>query len=112
MVAATMGVLIQDLPRGHLAAPWVPFFLAFSAIVTLGCIAGMWKMEKWSVFAYACWATLGTVVEIAARGAFSSTPLIVRVVVVAVSFYFICGRNAKHVESGSREDCPPGPHTT
>ena len=41
MVVGTVGVLIQDLPRGHFAAPWVPLYLALSGIITLGCAAGM-----------------------------------------------------------------------
>ena len=98
MVAGTLGVLIQDLPRGHFAASWTPFYLACSAVVTLACAVGMWKMKKCSVYTYACWAALGTVVGIAMLGMFNLTALVVSVVVVAVSFYFICGRGGGHAE--------------
>src|SRR5450759_2721818 len=107
IVAGTMGVLVQDLPRGHLVAPWVPFYLAFSAVVTLGCMVGMWQMKKWSVYAYACWVTLGTVVGTALLGVFNLTALIVRVVVAAVSCYFICGRNDRHAEPGATPNGGP-----
>jgi uncharacterized membrane protein (DUF2068 family) len=109
MVAGTLGVLIQDLPRGHFAASWIPFYLACSAVITLACAVGMWRMKKWSVYTYACWAALGTVVEIAMLGMFNLTALVVRVAVVAVSFYFICGRDGGHAEPSA----PPngGPAT-
>jgi len=101
MVVATLGVLIQDLPRGHFAASWMPFYLACSAVATLASAVGMWKMKKWSVYTYAAWAVLSTVVGIARLGMFNLTALVVRVVVVAVSFYFICGRNGGHAEPGA-----------
>ena len=91
-------MLVEDLPRAHLVAPWVPFFLVVSAIVTLGCVVAMWRMHKWSVFAYACWAALGTLVVIAFLGIFNLHALVVRVVVIAVSFYFICGPNVRRAE--------------
>jgi hypothetical protein len=98
MVAGTLGVLIQDLPRGHFGALWIPFYLGCSAVVTLACAVGMWRMKKWSVYTYACWAALGTGVGIAMLGVFNLTALLVRVAVVAVSFYFICGRDGGHAE--------------
>jgi hypothetical protein len=55
-------------------------------------------MEKWGVYLYACWAALGTVVGIAMLGVFNLTALLVRIVVTAVSFYFICWRNRGHPE--------------
>ena len=107
MVVGTLGVLIQDLPRAHFAASWMPFYLACSAVVTLASAVGMWKMKKWSVHTYAGWAALSTVVGIAMLGMFNLTALVVRVVVVAVSFYFICGRDGGHAEPGAAPNGGP-----
>jgi hypothetical protein len=101
MVVGIGAVLIQQLPSGRFVAPWFPFFLALSAIITLGCVVGMWMMKRWSVYLYAGWVTLGIILGITLLGIFSLPALMVRVVVIAVSFYFICcGRN-KHAERGA-----------
>lgn len=98
MVLASGSALVTALSDSHRVPSWYPVFLGFSGIVTLICTVGMWKMTKWSVYAYACWATLGTVLAIAVLGVFNLTAVLVRVGVVAVSFYFICYRPGRPAE--------------
>lgn len=96
--AGALSVLIRDIPRGHFAASWIPFYLACSSVITIVCAVGMWKMKKWSVYTYACWAALGSVVGITMLGMFNLNALIVRLVIVIFSFYCICVRYGRHAE--------------
>ncbi|MCX6927523.1 MAG: hypothetical protein NT154_30600, partial [Verrucomicrobia bacterium] len=106
MALGTIGLLVRDLPRGDLAVG-LRLFLLTSAAVTMGCAVGMWRMRRLSVYLYACWVALVTLLGIAWLGVFNSSALFVRVAVVAVSFYFICARTCSKAEPGAPPNCGP-----
>jgi uncharacterized membrane protein (DUF2068 family) len=108
MVVATVSFLVQDLPRGHFVPPWVPVYLLLSGVITLGCAAGMWMMRRWSVYLYAFLVAQAAILGFALFGIFSLRGLAARVLVVMVSFYFICGRSNRQAEQECEVGSAPG----
>lgn len=41
---------------------WYPPYLAFSAVVGLACMIGLWKMKKWAAFLYTGFMILNQIV--------------------------------------------------
>jgi hypothetical protein len=56
------------------------------------------RISSLSVYLYACWVAMWTLVGIAWLGVFNLRALFVRVVVVAVSYYFICARTCSKAD--------------
>jgi hypothetical protein len=100
LVVATLGFFVQDLPRIHFVQRWVAPYLVLSALLTLGCAAGMWMMRKWSVYLYGCLVAQAAILGYGLFGFYSLLGLSVRVLLVAVSFYYICGRSNSRAEPG------------
>jgi len=107
LVVATLGFFVQDLPRIHFVQRWVPPYLVLSALLTLGCAAGMWMMRKWSVYLYAFLVAQAAILGYALFGFFSLFGLSVRVLLVGVSFYYICGRSYRQAELGASPNGGP-----
>jgi hypothetical protein len=100
LVVATLGFFVQDLPRIHFAQRWILPYLVLSALLTLGSAAGMWMMRKWGVYLYACLVAQAAIFGYAFLGFVSPFGFSVRVLLVAVSFYYICGRSNSRAEPG------------
>ncbi len=107
IIVATLGFVVHDLPRIHFVQRWVTPYLVLSALLTLGCAAGMWMMRKWSVYLYAFLVAQADILGYALFGFFSLFGLSVRVVLVAVSFYYICGRSYRQAELGTAPNGGP-----
>ena len=67
---------------------WYPPYLAFSAVVGLVCMIGLWKMMKWSVFAYAALVVLNQVV-LFSMGVWSIFALLIPAIVLAIGFTYL-----------------------
>jgi len=88
-----LGGFVRGMVALHVIPPLLSMFIVtFAPVMTLGCAVGMWKMRSWSVYLYACWATLRNILLFACLGVFSLSAVSVEVLVIVVSFYCICGR--------------------
>jgi hypothetical protein len=67
---------------------WYPPYLAFSAVVGLVCMIGLWKMMKWSVFAYTAFVVLNQVV-LFSMGVWSIFALVIPAIVIAIGFAYL-----------------------
>jgi hypothetical protein len=67
---------------------WYPPYLAVSAVVGLICMIGLWKMMKWSVFAYTAFVILNQCV-LMAMGVWTILALIIPAVVIAIGFAYL-----------------------
>ena len=67
---------------------WYPPALAFSAVVGLICMVGLWQMRRWAVFTYAAFCVLNQIVLIS-MGVWSPFALILPGIVVAISFSYL-----------------------
>jgi hypothetical protein len=67
---------------------WYPPYLAFSAVVGLVCTIGLWKMMKWSVFAYTAFAILNQCV-LMAMGAWNIFALLIPAIVIVIGFMYL-----------------------
>lgn len=67
---------------------WYPNYLGLSALIGLVCLAGMWHMKKWAVFAYTVFAVLNQILIYAILGIgwWNITGLIASAIVIAVAF--------------------------
>ncbi len=64
---------------------WYPPYLAFSAVVGLVCMIGLWMMKKWSIVTYTAFVGINQVVLIA-MGAWNIFALIIPGIVIAIGF--------------------------
>ena len=64
---------------------WYPPYLAFSAMVGLVCMIGLWMMKKWSIVAYTIFVAINQVVLIA-MGVWNLFALIIPGIVIAIGF--------------------------
>jgi hypothetical protein len=97
-----LGGFVRELIKHPVMPPWLfLFYVAFAPAMKLGCAVGMWKMRRWSVYVYACWLALSTILLLAWLGVFSPVALIIQILVVAVSFFFICWPCTRHVEQSA-----------
>ncbi len=67
---------------------WYPPYLAFSAVVGLVCMIGLWKMLKWSVFAYTAFVILNQCV-LMAMGAWNFFALLIPAIVIVIAFMYL-----------------------
>lgn len=67
---------------------WYPPYLAFSAVVGLVCMIGLWKMMKWSVFAYTAFVVLNQIV-LMAMGVWNIFALLIPAIVIAIGFTYL-----------------------
>ena len=81
--ALSIPLVFSDLARA--VGSWYPPFLAFSALVGLVCMIGLWKMKKWAVFAYTAFVVLNQVILIA-MGLWTVFALIIPGIVIAIGF--------------------------
>ena len=64
---------------------WYPPYLAFSAIVVLVCIVGMWKMKKWSIILYATFVGINQIV-LMAIGVWNVMAILLPAIIIAIGF--------------------------
>jgi len=60
---------------------WYPPYLAFSAVVGLGCMFGLWMMKKWAAYTYTALVALNQVVLLA-MGVWNIWALVIPVIVI------------------------------
>ncbi|MEM2956565.1 MAG: hypothetical protein QW041_03280 [Candidatus Pacearchaeota archaeon] len=65
---------------------WYPPYLAFSAVVGLACMIGLWMMKKWSVIVYTIFVAINQVVLIA-MGMWNVFALIIPAIVIGIGFW-------------------------
>lgn len=105
VVIGTLIAAYTVLPKAHLVRSWFPPLFILSVLVTIACAVGMWLMRKWSVYLYAGW-TLGMTLVGLSIGVFSLPALLIRLVVIAVAFYYICWRSMAKLSDGSNATAP------
>ncbi len=76
-------MIFTDIARN--IGAWYPPFLAFSAVVGFICMVGLWKMRKWSVFAYTGFCLVNQVVLLA-MGHWSIFALLLPGIAIAIMF--------------------------
>jgi hypothetical protein len=84
--AFTIPLIFSDAARG--IGAWYPPYLAFSAVVGLVCMIGLWKMMKWSVFAYTAFVILNQCV-LMAMGAWNILALLIPAIVIVIAFMYL-----------------------
>jgi len=62
---------------------WYPPYLAFSALVGLACMIGLWQMRKWAVYVYAAFCVVNQLVLLK-MGVWNIFALLIPAIVVAV----------------------------
>jgi len=80
---ATVPLVFSDIAKQ--IGPWYPPYLAFSAVVGLVCMIGLWMMKKWSIIAYTAFFCINQVVLLA-FGVWSIFALIIPGIVIAIGF--------------------------
>lgn len=81
--ALTLPLIFSDMARG--IGAWYPPYLGFSAVAGLICMVGMWKMKKWSVFAYTALVIVNQVV-LFTMGVWNPFALLIPAIVIAIAF--------------------------
>ena len=84
--ALTIPLIFSDAARS--LGAWYPPYLAFSAVVGLVCMIGLWKMLKWSVFAYTAFVVLNQCV-LMAMGAWNIVALLIPAIVIVIGFMYL-----------------------
>ena len=79
----TIPLIFTDIARN--IGAWYPPYLAFSAVVGLSCMIGLWKMRRWAVFTYAGFAVLNQVVMLT-MGIWNVFALLIPGIVIAIGF--------------------------
>ena len=64
---------------------WYPPLVAFSVVVGLVCMIGIWKMRKWGVYAYTAFFVVNQVVLLA-TGLWSISALAIPGIFIAIMF--------------------------
>jgi hypothetical protein len=89
----TLGAAVRMVAKLHVVPPMLSMFIVtFAPVITLGCAVGIWMMRSWSVYLFAGWVTVQDLLLFACLGVFSLSALIVQLLVIVVSFYYICRR--------------------
>ena len=95
-----LGGFVRGVVKLHVIPPLLSMFIVtFAPVITLGCSVGVWMMRSWSVYLYACWAALRNILLFACLGVFSLPAVSVEILVIVVSFYYICGRRSNKCQS-------------
>lgn len=79
----TIPLIFSDISKN--IGAWYPPYLAFSAVVGLFCMIGLWMMKKWSIIAYTGFVGVNQVVLIA-MGVWNIFALIIPGIVIAIGF--------------------------
>ena len=82
-VLATVPLVFSDMSKQ--IGTWYPPYLAFSAVVGLVCMIGLWMMKKWSIVTYTIFFAMNQAVLLA-FGVWSIFALIIPGIVIAVAF--------------------------
>ena len=64
---------------------WYPPYLAFSSLVGLVCMVGLWKMRRWAVFTYTAFVALNQIV-LFAMGIWNILALLIPGIFIGVIF--------------------------
>ncbi|MCK4401387.1 hypothetical protein KAW08_03680 [bacterium] len=64
---------------------WYPPYLAFSYVIGLVCMVGLWMMKKWGIVLYTASFALGQIVLLA-TGIWNIGTLIIPLIVIAIGF--------------------------
>jgi hypothetical protein len=87
------GLMIIVLPfifakLDRMIGGWYPPYLAFSSIVGLACMIGLWKMKKWAAYTYTAMTVLNQIVMLA-MGVWNVFALLVPAIVIAIALYHV-----------------------
>ena len=75
-------------PVARQIGSWYPPYLAFSAAAGFICMVGLWKMRKWSVYAYTGFTALSQLVFLT-MGVWTVFSLLIPVIVIIIGFFHI-----------------------
>jgi len=81
--AFTIPLIFSDI--AHKIGVWYPPYLAFSAVLGLVCMIGLWKMRKWAVYIYTGFCVVNQVVLLA-MGTWNILALLIPGIVIAIAF--------------------------
>lgn len=84
-IGAVVAVALVFSDMARQIGAWYPPYLAFSAIVGLVCMIGLWMMKKWSIVTYTIFFAINQVVLLAA-GVWNIFALIIPGIVIAIGF--------------------------
>ncbi|WP_341502059.1 hypothetical protein [Gallaecimonas sp. GXIMD4217] len=75
----TLPLLFSSIP-GQIGA-WYPPYLAFSTLIGLACMLGLWLMKKWAAYAYTLMVVVNQVVMLA-MGVWNILALLIPAVII------------------------------
>lgn len=87
-IGAALSIPAIFIEATSMVGAWYPPYVAFSAVVGLVCMIGLWKMMKWSVFAYTAFVILNQCV-LMAMGFWSIFALLIPGVVIVIGFIYL-----------------------
>jgi hypothetical protein len=87
-IGAALSIPVIFMGATSSIGAWYPPYLAFSAVAGLVCMIGLWKMMKWSVFAYTALVVLNQCV-LMAMGVWNIFALLIPAIVIVIGFMYL-----------------------
>lgn len=84
-IGAAFAIPLVFSPVASSIGAWYPPYLAFTSIVGLTCLIGLWKMKKWGIIGYSALTAVNQLVLLA-MGVWSILALLIPGIVIAISF--------------------------
>lgn len=81
--ALAIPLIFSDMARS--IGTWYPLYLAFSVVIGLACMIGLWMMKKWSIIVYTAFFVVNQVVLLT-KGLWDIFTLLIPAIVIAVGF--------------------------
>jgi hypothetical protein len=82
-VLFTVPIIFSQIARD--IGAWYPPLLAFSAVVGIVCMVGLWNMRKWPVYAYTAFCGVNQVILLA-TGLWSISAIALPGIFIAIMF--------------------------
>jgi hypothetical protein len=80
-IGALITVPLVFSPIAQQVGSWYPPYLAFSAVIGLVCMVGLWMMKKWAAYTYTGFVTLNQVVLLS-MGVWNIMALLIPAIVI------------------------------
>lgn len=79
--AVTIPMIFSDIAKA--IGAWYPPYLAFTTVIGLACMVGLWMMKKWGIIVYAGFFAVNQVVLLT-MGVWNVLSLIIPAIVIVI----------------------------